>query len=152
MFWRLFSMRRGPRLGPQRGLIVPGCPLRGRSRLWLLQDPRALCPPDQRAMVLVRQGVPSYPRGAPHRPPRLHCFPPTTAVTPLHLRWGRGSDTPQPAPFPPVIIQVPLGIRVRSTTPTLFSSLSGGPGPGRSRSGLRVSASPRRPEPGRHFV
>ncbi|KAJ1083259.1 hypothetical protein NDU88_003418 [Pleurodeles waltl] len=141
-----------PRSRYPRGLVVPGRLLRGRSRLRLLQDPRALCPQISAPWSSFDRACPPTSEGLLTVCRTSTASPPTAAVTPLHLRRGCGSNTPQPAPYLPVIIQVPLGVRVRSTPPTLFTSLSGGPGPGRSRSGLRVSAFARRPEPGRHFV
>ncbi|KAJ1143408.1 hypothetical protein NDU88_009717 [Pleurodeles waltl] len=118
MFLRLVSMRRGPHLGPQRGLVVPGHPLGGRSRLRLLQDPRALCPQISAAWSSVGRACLLPPRGSspyaappllPPRRPRSHRF---TSLL-LYFRRGRGSDIPQPAPLPPAIFQIPLGVRVR---------------------------------------
>ncbi|KAJ1139201.1 hypothetical protein NDU88_005576 [Pleurodeles waltl] len=51
---------------PSQGPLAPPAPPGSPSAVSL----------DQRAMVLVRQGVPSYLRGAPQRMPHLLCFPP----------------------------------------------------------------------------
>ncbi|KAJ1204284.1 hypothetical protein NDU88_008065 [Pleurodeles waltl] len=98
MFWRLVSMRCGPPLGPQRGLVVPGRPL---------QDPRAMCPQISAPWSSFGRACPPTSEGLLTVCHTSTASPLTAAVTPLYFRRGRGSDTPQPAPFLPAIFQPP---------------------------------------------